>query len=189
MFNFAVAFLDDVANLAEAQGVSGATASVTKIAVAISSGFLANAGYCLYLVRKNGGWKSDAPGAAGRNVALAAAMGVLWFFGMYFYGQGASHMGPYGAVFGWPLFMTSILLVANLLGLLTGEWRGAGARALRFLALGNAAMIAAVIVISIDRRIQLRLGPGTEPRACQAVAQDYASVLSRGASSATRTAR
>jgi L-rhamnose-H+ transport protein len=68
---------------------------------------------------------------------------------MYFYGQGAAHMGQYGAVFGWPLFMTVILLVANLLGLLTGEWRGAGPRAVRFLAFGNAAMIAAVIVISI----------------------------------------
>jgi L-rhamnose-H+ transport protein len=149
MFNFAVAFLDDIANLAQAQGVSAATASVTKIAVAISSGFFANAGYCLYLIRKNGGWKNEVPGATGRNLALAAAMGVLWFFGMYFYGQGAAHMGQYGAVFGWPLFMTVILLVANLLGLLTGEWRGAGARALRFLACGNAAMIAAVIVISI----------------------------------------
>jgi L-rhamnose-H+ transport protein len=152
MFNFAVAFLDDIARLAQAQGVSAATASVTKIAVAISSGFFANAGYCLYLVRKNGGWKNEVPGAVGRNLALAAAMGVLWFFGMYFYGQGAAYLGPYGAVFGWPLFMTVILLVANLLGLLTGEWRGAGARALRFLACGNAAMIAAVIVISIGSR-------------------------------------
>ena len=152
MFNFAVAFLDDIAGLAQAQGVSSATASVTKIAVAISSGFIANAGYCLYLLRKNGGWKNAVPGAVPRNVLLAAAMGVLWFFGMYFYGQGAAHMGQYGAVFGWPLFMTAILLVANLLGLLTGEWRGAGARAMRFLALGNAAMVAAVIVISIGSR-------------------------------------
>ncbi|MBI4873214.1 MAG: hypothetical protein HY822_01130 [Acidobacteria bacterium] len=152
MFNFAVAFLDDIASLAQAQGVSGPTASVTKIAVAISFGFLANAGYCLYLLRNNGGWQNTVPGALGRNIGLAAAMGALWFFGIYFYAQGAANMGVYGAVFGWPLFMTTILLVANLLGLLTGEWRGAGSRALRFLALGNAAMIAAVVVISVGSR-------------------------------------
>ncbi len=152
MFNFAVAFLEDIANLAQAQGVSSATASVTKIAVAISSGFLANAGYCLYLLKKNGGWKNEVAGAMGRNIVLASLMGVLWFFGMYFYGQGAAHMGEYGAVFGWPLFMTVMLLVANFLGILTGEWRGAGARALRFLAVGNVTMIAAVVVISIGSR-------------------------------------
>ena len=67
---------------------------------------------------------------------------------MFFYGIGQTRIGQYGPVLGWPLFMTVIVLVANLWGILTGEWRGAGRRTFRYLAAGNALMIVALVVIA-----------------------------------------
>jgi L-rhamnose-H+ transport protein len=144
MFNFSIAFGDPISREAARLGANPANASIAIIAVAVSSGFLINAGYCLYLLGRNRSWKT--PGGAG--LLLTFLMGFLWMFGMFFYGLGQTRLGPYGPVLGWPLFMTVIVLVANLWGILTGEWKGAGSKALRYLAAGNAVMILALVVIS-----------------------------------------
>ncbi|MFN7993316.1 MAG: L-rhamnose/proton symporter RhaT [Bryobacteraceae bacterium] len=144
MFNFSIAFGDPISREAARMGANPANASIAIIAVAISAGFVINAGYCIYLLKKNRSWK--APSAGG--VLLTFLMGFLWLFGMFFYGIGQARIGQYGPVLGWPLFMTVIVLVANLWGLLTGEWRGAGPKALRYLAAGNAVMIVALVVIA-----------------------------------------
>jgi L-rhamnose-H+ transport protein len=79
-------------------------------------------------------------------------MGLLWMFGMFAYGVGASRMGPRGPVLGWPLFMTLMVLMGNFWGSVTGEWKGAGRRAYLLLQLGNAAMVGAFVVISMASR-------------------------------------
>ena len=144
MFNFSVAFGDPISRQAARLGANPANASIAILAVAISSGFLVNAGYCLRLLLRNKSWKTPHPAG----LLLTLLMGFLWMFGMFFYGIGQARLGPYGPVLGWPVFMTVIVLVANLWGIFTGEWRGAGARAWRYLAAGNALMIAALVVIS-----------------------------------------
>lgn len=144
MFNFSIAFGDPISREAARAGANPINASIAIIAVAVSSGFLINAGYCAYLLARNASWR--APGAAG--LLLTFVMGFLWIFGMFFYGIGQARLGQYGPVLGWPLFMTVIVLVANLWGVLTGEWQGAGHRAMRYLVAGNALMIAALVVIA-----------------------------------------
>ena len=144
MFNFSIAFGDPISREAARLGANPANASIAIIAVAVSSGFLINGGYCIYLLARNRSWKS--PGAAG--LLLTLLMGFLWMFGMFFYGIGQTRIGQYGPVLGWPLFMTVIVLVANLWGILTGEWRGAGRKTFRYLAAGNALMIVALVVIA-----------------------------------------
>ena len=89
--------------------------------------------------------------AAG-NIMRTLIMGFLWFFGMYFYGMGATQLGPLGTSLGWPLFMTTMVLVANFWGVLTGEWKNAGPKARGYLTAANAVMIAALIVISLGTR-------------------------------------
>jgi L-rhamnose-H+ transport protein len=157
MFNFSLAFGSGIQREAERQGADRAFASVAVIAVAVSAGFLTNAAYCLFLLRRNRSWRTkeaviDDRSSALRNGALVILMGLLWMFGMFAYGVGAGRMGPLGPVLGWPLFMTLMVLMGNFWGTVTGEWRGAGRRAYFLLQLGNAAMVGAFIVISMASR-------------------------------------
>jgi len=54
------------------------------------------------------------------------------------YGVGARRMGALGVSLGWAILMSTMVLVANLLGLLSGEWQGAppGSRRRLFQGLG-----------------------------------------------------
>lgn len=144
MFNFSVAFGEPISREAARLGANPANASIAILAVAISSGFLINAGYCVHLLVKNKSWKTPHP----VGLSLTLLMGFLWMFGMFFYGIGQTRLGPYGPILGWPVFMTVIVLIANLWGILTGEWHGAGRKAFGYLAAGNALMIGALMVIA-----------------------------------------
>jgi len=157
MFNFSLAFGNGIQRGAERQGAESAFASVAVIAVAVSAGFFTNAAYCLFLMwrSRSGLLKDPAEGKrspVARNCALVVLMGLLWMFGMFAYGVGASRMGPRGPVLGWPLFMTLMVLMGNFWGSVTGEWKGAGRRAYLLLQLGNAAMVGAFVVISMASR-------------------------------------
>jgi L-rhamnose-H+ transport protein len=152
MFNFSVAFGDDIRREAERRGAAGPSASIAVLAVGISAGFLTNAGYCLYLLWRNRSWRPEGRPPVARNAALVLLMGVLWMLGMFVYGVGASRLGPLGPVLGWPLFMTLMVLTGNFWGSVTGEWKGAGRRAYWLLQLGNAAMVMAFVVISLGTR-------------------------------------
>ena len=149
MFNFSVAFGGRIRDEAERQGAYGFAASTAVLALSISAGFLINAGYCTILLLRNRSWRLPAEAPAIRNTVLAILMGLLWSAGMFVYGAGASLLGSYGPVLGWPLFMTLMVLTGNFWGLVTGEWKGAGWRALGLLQLGNLAMMLAFVVISV----------------------------------------
>ncbi|MEK7407682.1 MAG: L-rhamnose/proton symporter RhaT [Acidobacteriota bacterium] len=148
MMNFSFAFGTPISEEAVRLGASAVYASFAIFAIAVSSGFLINAGYCLYLLKRNASWPAREPGAGPRNTLCAAAMGVLWLFGFFFYGFGATWLGGYGAILGWPIFMTVMVLVANFWGVATGEWKNAPPRVLRLLAAGIVVLIAALAVIA-----------------------------------------
>jgi hypothetical protein len=82
------------------------------------------------------------------DLALAATMGMLFAFGNSLYAAGAETMGPLGPALGWPVFMAVQVLTGNALAILTGEWKGSGARALTTLAAGNLALVGAVILVA-----------------------------------------
>lgn len=153
MLNLGFAFGAPIQVQAVRQGADPAAASIAIFAVAISSGFLINAGYCLYLLGRKRSWRASTPAQPLRNTLYAFAMGFLWLFGFFFYGLGATWLGKeFGPTLGWPIFMTVMVLVANFWGIATGEWKNARARALRYLATGILFMIAALVVIASGMR-------------------------------------
>lgn len=147
MMNFSFAFGGPISEQAVRLGAGPALGNFAVFAVAVSAGFLINAGYCLYLLGRNRSWALGEARDRFRNTLLAAAMGALWLFGFFFYGTGAAWLGEYGPILGWPVFMTVMVLVANFWGLFTGEWRRAGGRALSWLAAGIVVLVGALILI------------------------------------------
>jgi L-rhamnose-H+ transport protein len=148
--NVGVAFGGNVVGSAVALGVSQASAGNTVWALLFTFGSIANLAYCLYLMitRKTLGqyWN----GETRRNLGLGALMALMWIGSFYLYGAGATRLGRWGAVVGWPLFISLSIVVGNLWGVWRGEWKGAPAAARRTLNLGLLVLIVAVVVVALS---------------------------------------
>ncbi len=149
MLNFSFVFGKDLQTAALAAGSSRAMSSNLIWALALGAGFLANAGYCIYLLGKKHTWGVLTQADISANYWVGAIlMGAVWFFGIAFYGMGATGMGDLGAVLGWPLFMAMNITAANVWGAATGEWRGASRRTYGYSWAGVAVLLIAIYVIS-----------------------------------------
>jgi L-rhamnose-H+ transport protein len=146
--NFGVAFGGALSGAAEAEGATrvwsiNAVWLPLMVAGAIPSFF-----YCPYLMRKNKTSSNFSAPGTGSYWLLAALMAVLWFTSTIMYGAASGKLGELGAVLGWPLFMSLIVITASILGIATGEWKNTGKGPLRIQMTGAAILVLAVIVLS-----------------------------------------
>ena len=153
MLNFSFVFGKELQELSLSAGAPPVMAANLIWALALSAGFVANAGYCLHLLRKNRTWSVF----LGPNVSAGywlggIVMGVIWFSGIAVYGMGAAALGPLGGILGWPLFMAMVIVAANLWGALTGEWKGATRRSYAYSWAGIALLLLAIYVTSLGSR-------------------------------------
>lgn len=152
--NVSMAFAKNLTGVVETLGISHASAGNIVWALLFTLGSLANLSYCLALmIRKNTlrqYWNSETP----RNLGLSALMALLWIGSFYLYGAGATRLGRWGVVAGWPLFISISIIIGNLWGLWRGEWKAATASARRLLNLGLVILIAAVIVVALSNSFQ-----------------------------------
>jgi L-rhamnose-H+ transport protein len=145
--NLGFAFGSEVTSLAAKWGTRQEYASIPLWAMLMLPLFLCNGPFCLYLlVRKQSFAKFLLP-RTGRYYFLAASMAVLWLVGMFFYGFGANKIGRTGSSIGWAILMSSVVIVANLWGLTTREWRGTGLRPRRTMGVGLLILVAAIFII------------------------------------------
>ena len=150
MLNFSFVFGKNLQQLSLESGARPAMASNLVWAVALSAGFVANAGYCVYLLNKSRSWgllsQRNTPAF---NWLGSVLMGVMWLAGIVVYGIGASDLGALGGVLGWPVFTATMIIVANLWGAITGEWKGTLRSTYAYLGSGIAFLLAAIYVISL----------------------------------------
>ena len=148
--NVGMAFGGNVISSAIALGVSRAASGNTVWALLFTLGCVANLAYCLYLMISKHTlrqyWNRETP----RNLGLSALMALMWIGSFYLYGAGAARLGRWGAVVGWPLFISLSIVVGNVWGLWRGEWRGAPVAARRLLNLGLLVLIIAVTVVALS---------------------------------------
>jgi L-rhamnose-H+ transport protein len=117
------------------------------------AGGVPNLIYCVYLMKKNGtGGKFGATGSASY-WALAALMAFFWFASTVLYGIATVKLGELGAVFGWPLFMSLIVITASFWGVATGEWKNTGNQPLFIMSAGVALLVLAICVLSVAGRM------------------------------------
>jgi L-rhamnose-H+ transport protein len=150
MFNFSFLFGKDLQLCALALGASSTASSNVIWTVALPSGFLANAGYCVYLLQKNKSWGVffDAK-TSGKDWMGGALMGLLWFGSAALYGMGAIWLGALGGIIGWPIYMAMIIVTANLWGAITGEWAKASRGSIAYACSGMAVLMLAIYVVSL----------------------------------------
>lgn len=142
-----------IIDLAVARGVSPDFAPNLIWSLLTVSLFLCNAGFAGYKLLKEDSLSLFTTPGAGRNLTLGISMGVLWMLGFVFYGAGTRQLGNMGPSFGWSVLMGSMVMAANILGILTGEWRDAPDGALKRLWLGVSLLCMAVLGLGFANRM------------------------------------
>jgi len=148
MLNIGFSFGEPIQKAALAHGAAAGMDANAIWVPALAGGFLANAGYAIYLLFKNKTWSLfTSPGTTAWHWTGSALMGALWFGGMSVYGMGTALMGPLGKVVGWPVFMSINIVTANVNGLLSGEWKGARKSSMAVAWGGIALLVLAIIIV------------------------------------------
>ena len=117
-------------------------------------GFITNLIYCLYMNYKNktGGEvrKSSKPVLI-NNLLFCALAGLLWYSQFFGLGMGQSFFEPDSVMmaFSWSILMALNVVFSNVWGIILKEWKGAGKKAITYLALGMAILIFSLIVPNI----------------------------------------
>lgn len=145
--NLGFAFGGQISQRAHELGAGPTGAASALWTVILLPVFLWNVIYSLLLLRKNKTAHLFREPGTGHYWLLGIVMGVDWMAGMAAYGAGALSLGKVGTSMGWILFVSSMIIVANVLGALTGEWKGARAKTLAIMAAGVAILMAAIVVV------------------------------------------
>lgn len=149
--NFAVFFGQPIAEQAQLAGVAPYHLGHAQMLPFFLGGGLVNLLYCIHLFRKNGSFALFRGERQLRNTGLGIIMAVLYTFGMLIYVvANAVYIPDIGAVIGWPVFLAATILVSNLLGILSGEWRGVRSRTFAWLYSGILLLMAAVVLSSLS---------------------------------------
>lgn len=114
-------------------------------------GFLTNLVYCLYMNRKNktgGEIRRSSKAVLVNNLLFCALAGLLWYSQFFGLGMGQSFFEP-GSVmiaFSWSILMSLNVVFSNVWGIILKEWKGAGKKAVLFLAIGMAVLIFSLVI-------------------------------------------
>jgi L-rhamnose-H+ transport protein len=104
--------------------------------------------YCAVQLTKNKTWGHLARPGVGRVLLLAAAMAVLHDAAIFFFGLGWINLGNLGVSAGYPVFMSFAIIVGNVHGFRTGEWKGASRQSIAWIVAGIIILIAGVCIIA-----------------------------------------
>jgi L-rhamnose-H+ transport protein len=113
----------------------------------LGAGFLTTAVYCSWLLTRNGTWRLFAAPASFFHWFAALTMAVCWFGSVELYGRAVAGLGSLGPVLGWPIFLSSSIVSANMWGFATGEWLHVRGRPLQLMLAGIGILVAAMFVI------------------------------------------
>ncbi len=149
--NFGLAFGAPLLLAAQHHGATAVGSANAVWLPLMLAGSIPNLLYCLYLMRKNRSGVRFSQGGLSY-WSLAATMAILWFGSTLLYGAAASQLGVLGPILGWPIFMSLIVIIASLLGVLTGEWKDAGRKPLAIQLGGVAVLVVAVFILAESSR-------------------------------------
>jgi L-rhamnose-H+ transport protein len=114
-------------------------------------GFITNLVYCLYMNRKNK--TGDEIGRSSKvvltnNLLFCALAGLLWYSQFFGLGMGQSFFEPNSVMmaFSWSILMALNVIFSNVWGIILREWKGAGKKAVIYLALGMAVLIFSLVI-------------------------------------------
>ncbi|OPZ96787.1 MAG: L-rhamnose-proton symporter [Planctomycetes bacterium ADurb.Bin412] len=148
MLNYAFIKGSQLQTAAELLGVSKTLAPISIWPIALSAGFFTNLAYCLWLVKKNHAWHLYRAQGTRRYYLYTLIMGLLWAGSIAIFAMASVNLGEKsGPSIGWAVFNTIGIFWANILGILSGEWKGVGKKGLTVMAFGLAILLVGVGIL------------------------------------------
>lgn len=146
--NIGFSFSDDLRSMAIRHGASQSGSTMAIWLPLLLGGALPNILYSALRLRRNHTADNYRTRGTGGYWVMTFIMAVLWFGSTILYGVASTMLGSLGAVFGWPAFMSIVVIMASFLGWFAGEWEGSGSRPLRTQIAGITMLIMAVLLFS-----------------------------------------
>lgn len=146
LLNVGFANATPVAKVAESAGIITRNSSLAAWVVVLFGAFAMNAIYAIVLLVKNKSWDSFGASNSKKGYAWSLIAGLCWFAALGIYGQGSALMGEMGPVVGWPILLGISLIISNVWGYLSGEWKNAK-KPFQLLIKGLAVLILASITL------------------------------------------
>jgi L-rhamnose-H+ transport protein len=115
--------------------------------------FLCNAVYCVSLIRANKTAGLFLAKGTRHYWGLAALMGFMWLVGFALYAPGTRRLGTLGTSVGWAVMMSTMVITANILGCVTGEWKGANRKAYILAVTGVVVQMVAIAVVGYSNQL------------------------------------
>jgi L-rhamnose-H+ transport protein len=100
---------------------------------------------------KNKTWGHFTRPGAGKILLLAAIMAVLHDAAVFFFGLGWIRLGDLGVPVGYPVFMSFAIIVGNIHGFRSGEWKGASRQSITWIVAGIGILVVGVCVIAAGK--------------------------------------
>ncbi|GAC1416159.1 MAG: L-rhamnose/proton symporter RhaT [Acidobacteriaceae bacterium] len=148
VFNVGFALAHPISEYGQQQGLSEFASTNLIWILMLGGGAVSNLGFCGYLLLKNGSAHEFVQPGGARLYGFGLLMALLWGGSIFVYGAAAPRLGALGASIGWPLSLATGLLVANVVGLALGEWKGAPRGALVWMVSGIGVLILAILILS-----------------------------------------
>jgi L-rhamnose-H+ transport protein len=148
-YSLAFSFGDPVREVSEQSFGNAAWRSTFVVtALVLWGGAVSSLAYCLFKLAKNNTWGYFAKAGIAKTLIIAFVMALLHDGAILFWGLGASRLGPLGVGVGYAVFMSFAIIVGNINGFLTGEWKGASQQSRKWIAAGIAVLIIGVSVLA-----------------------------------------
>jgi len=117
-------------------------------ALILWGGSVSACGYCVYKLSANKTWGTLLRPSILPVLFIALIMACLHDGAILLYGVGASKLGPIGAAVGYAIFMSFAIMVGNVNGFLTGEWKGASKSSIQWIIAGIIVLMLGVSVLT-----------------------------------------
>lgn len=148
---YAVAFSfgGNVMEISKTQFENPAWASTFVVtALVLWGGAISSCLYCGFKLTKNNTWKNFSEPGLARILILALVMAALHDGAILCWGLGAARLGDLGVSVGYAIFMSFAIIVGNVNGFLTGEWKGASKQSVTWIMVGIAILIVGVCILA-----------------------------------------
>jgi L-rhamnose-H+ transport protein len=107
--------------------------------------------YCVAQLTKNKTWSHLVQPGAGWTMLLATVMALLHDAAIFFFGLGWLNVGDLGVPVGYPVFMSFAIIVGNVHGFRTGEWKQASRQSIVWIVVGISLLIVGVCILAAGK--------------------------------------
>ena len=112
--------------------------------------------FYFYRLSKNKTWGNFTSKGALFAVFLVLLMAIFHDTALVIYGLAAYHLGELGTSVGFAILETGAIMIANINGILTKEWKGASKKSMRLLITSLAILIFGVLIIAKGNHMNIQ---------------------------------